>query len=48
MKALIGAGTGLGQGLLVKEHADGLYESYCAEGGHVDFSVKTEEDWELA
>jgi len=37
----------LGQGLLVKEEEDGLYESYQAEGGHVDFSVKGEEDWEL-
>lgn len=34
--ALIGAGTGLGQGLLV--WANGYYEAVATEGGHADFA----------
>jgi len=45
---VIGPGTGLGQGILIKgEDPDGFYETYPAEGGHVDFTVKNKEDWEL-
>lgn len=43
----MGPGTGLGQGILVKATKDGLYEPYPSEGGHVDFTVKSDEDWEL-
>lgn len=39
-RVLIGAGTGLGQGVLVwKDAADqGYYDVLCSEGGHGDFS----------
>ena len=39
VKAVIGPGTGLGQAFLAKSSGD-LYETFPAEGGHVDFSVK--------
>ena len=48
VKVVIGPGTGLGQGILVKKEADGFYDPIPSEGGHVDFTVITEEDWELA
>lgn len=35
-RAVIGAGTGLGQGLLVWQ--DGRYEAIATEGGHADFA----------
>ena len=47
VKVVIGPGTGLGVGILVKAAADGLYEPYPSEGGHTDFIVKTEEDYKL-
>ncbi len=47
VKAVIGPGTGLGQAFLAKSGGD-LYDTFPAEGGHVDFSVKNKEDWELA
>lgn len=47
VKAIIGPGTGLGQALLAKSSGD-LYETFPAEGGHVDFSVKNIEDWQLS
>jgi glucokinase len=48
MKIVVGPGTGLGQGLLIKsDDVDGYYNPFPAEGGHTDFSVKSEEDWEL-
>lgn len=41
VKVVIGPGTGLGQGLLVKgADPDGWYEPYPSEGGHSDFSVR--------
>jgi len=45
-RAVIGAGTGLGQGLLVwqGEH----YEAIATEGGHVDFGPTSEIELELA
>jgi len=43
----MGPGTGLGQGILFKKDADGHYEPSSSEGGHVDFTVKTQEDWDL-
>lgn len=36
LRALIGAGTGLGQGLLL--YRNGRYEAHSTEGGHVDFA----------
>ena len=45
---VIGPGTGLGTGILIKGPNEGdPYEPYPAEGGHSDFSIKSEEDWEL-
>ena len=41
VKLVIGAGTGLGQGILIKSEEEGYYEPYPTEGGHVDFSVQT-------
>ncbi|MEB3178913.1 MAG: glucokinase [Nostocaceae cyanobacterium] len=38
--AIIGAGTGLGQGFLIKQ-ADG-YQVFPSEGGHADFAPRTE------
>lgn len=32
---------------MIKSEADGLYETYPAEGGHVDFTVKNEDDYNL-
>jgi len=44
---LIGPGTGLGEGILIKKDTDGQYEPSPSEGGHADFTVKTQEDWDL-
>ena len=41
LKAVIGPGTGLGEGLLIKNEVDGLYYPSPSEGGHGDFAVKT-------
>ena len=38
--AVIGAGTGLGQGFLV--HQAGVYNVYPSEGGHADFAPRSE------
>lgn len=43
--AIIGAGTGLGQGFLVP-HADG-YHTYPSEGGHADFAPRSELEFHL-
>ncbi|MBA2245062.1 MAG: glucokinase [Gemmatimonadetes bacterium] len=44
--ALIGAGTGLGEGFLVWQ--GGRYMVYPSEGGHVDFAARGELQWGLA
>jgi len=44
-KAMIGAGTGLGHGYLVKNDGVKYYSVYPSEGGHQDFSPKTEREW---
>jgi len=41
VKAVIGPGTGLGEGLLVKNEVDNLWYPSPSEGGHADFAVKT-------
>lgn len=46
-KVVMGPGTGHGQGYLTKSEFSKCYEVYSSEGGHVDFSVTCEEDWEL-
>ena len=43
----MGPGTGLGEGYLTKSVFSQCYEIYSSEGGHVDFTVRNEEDWKL-
>jgi len=43
--AIIGAGTGLGQGFLIP-HVNG-YRSYPSEGGHSDFAPRSELEFQL-
>ena len=43
--AIIGAGTGLGQGFLI-HHAD-RYAVYASEGGHADFAPHSEREFQL-
>jgi glucokinase len=43
--ALIGAGTGLGQGFLTWD--GGRYRVHASEGGHVNFAARNEVEWEL-
>ena len=43
--AIIGAGTGLGQGLLV--HNDREYQVVATEGGHADFAARSTQEFEL-
>lgn len=45
-RAVIGAGTGLGQGILVWQGAH--YEAIATEGGHVDFAPTSEIEFDLA
>lgn len=48
VKIVIGPGTGLGCGILIKgDSPDALYEVYASEGGHTDFCCKTDEDYAL-
>jgi glucokinase len=43
--AIIGAGTGLGQGFLIKQGQD--YQVFPSEGGHADFAPRNELEFEL-
>ncbi|NEQ51717.1 MAG: glucokinase [Leptolyngbya sp. SIO3F4] len=43
--AIIGAGTGLGQGFLI--NCDGQYHVFPSEGGHVDFAPRSELEFQL-
>lgn len=43
----MGPGTGLGEGILTKSAFSKCHEVFSSEGGHVDFSVTSEEDWKL-
>lgn len=47
VKVVIGPGTGLGQGVLIKMEEKGLYEIFPSEGGHADFKVKDDDDFKL-
>ena len=47
VRILIGPGTGLGLSILFKDTGSNSYEPSPSEGGHLDFSVKSEEDFEL-
>ena len=44
-KAVIGAGTGLGQGFLIHNGTD--YQVVAAEGGHTDFAARSLPEFEL-
>lgn len=44
---MIGPGTGLGQGFLCKSEYAPFYEVFPSEGGHSEFAVRNEEDFEL-
>ena len=44
--AVIGAGTGLGQGYLI--YTGKNYEVFSSEGGHVDFAPRTELEFQLS
>jgi glucokinase len=43
--AVIGAGTGLGQGFLIP--ANGEYQVFATEGGHTDFAPRSELEFQL-
>ncbi|MEO0458217.1 MAG: glucokinase [Cyanobacteria bacterium P01_A01_bin.114] len=43
--AVIGAGTGLGEGFLIRQ--DGQYRVFASEGGHTDFAPQTERAFQL-
>ncbi len=43
--AIIGAGTGLGQGFLI--NCGGQYQVFPSEGGHVDFAPRSELEFQL-
>ena len=47
VKVVIGPGTGLGQGILTKGKDSKYYDPIASEGGHVDFSVRNREDFDL-
>lgn len=44
--AVIGAGTGLGEGYLIHDGKE--YQVFGSEGGHVDFAAKTELEFQMA
>jgi glucokinase len=44
--AIIGAGTGLGQGFLIPQ-PNGQYQVFTSEGGHCDFAPRSPEEFEL-
>lgn len=45
-KALVGAGTGLGECFLTPD-AEGFYQAFASEGGHVEFAPRTDLEEEL-
>lgn len=47
VKSVIGPGTGLGQCFLTKSEFAPYYEINPAEGGHCEYSPRSEEDFEL-
>lgn len=44
--AVIGAGTGLGQGFLIQ--MNGTYQVFSSEGGHADFAPRSEPEFQLS
>ena len=47
VKAVIGPGTGLGMGLLFKSEFSSVYEVSPTEGGHTDYSPRSDEDYDF-
>ncbi len=47
VKVVVGPGTGMGQCFLTKSEFAPYYEIHAAEGGHCDFSPRSDEDFEL-
>ncbi|TAD80163.1 MAG: glucokinase [Oscillatoriales cyanobacterium] len=45
--AVIGAGTGLGEGFLIPTGQPGHYRAFSTEGGHTDFAARSALEWEL-
>lgn len=43
-RAIIAAGTGLGQGYMVWDEVGGQYEPHASEGGHTDFGPRDDEE----
>ena len=46
-KLMIGPGTGLGMGYLLKEQGNEFYSIGASEGGHQDYTAKTEDNFAL-
>ena len=46
-KLIVGPGTGLGMGYLVKEEFNQFYTIGASEGGHQDYTAKTQENFAL-
>lgn len=47
VKIVLGPGTGHGQGFLAKSRFSPCYEVYPSEGGHVEFTARTEQESRL-
>lgn len=45
--AVIGAGTGLGEGYLTKSPGNENYDVWANEGGHGDFAIRNQRDFDL-
>ena len=46
-KLILGPGTGLGMGYLLKDEGNEFYTIGSSEGGHQDYTAKTAEDYEI-
>lgn len=46
-KLIVGPGTGLGMGYLVKEELNQFYTIGASEGGHQDYTAKTQDNFAL-
>jgi glucokinase len=47
VKVVMGPGTGLGVGFLTRSEFGNCHEVFPCEGGHLDFNVRSEEDFKL-
>lgn len=47
VKVVTGPGTGLGVGFLTRSPYGKCHDVFACEGGHIDLSCVTEDDWEL-